>query len=403
MVQAAPLRPPFPNHTRSPPHPRSHTTAGAHPRVTHGTVRGSFTAPIFARRHTTAGAHPRVTRGTVRGSFTAPIFARRHTTAGAHPRVTRGTVRGSFTAPIFARRHTTAGTHPRVTRGTVRGSFTAPIFARRHTTAGAHPRVTRGTVRGSFTAPIFARRHTTAGAHPRVTRGTVRGSFTAPIFARRHTTAGTHPRVTRGTVRGSFTAPIFARRSALHGDDSACAQRCGSPLQLHKTQDMKTEAGRDAFGYAVEDMLANCTERTKKYDAAGKENLRAAGFQVSDDDVVSLYFTFSIPDASSCHFLVGVLLKQHHKTAGGVIKHNTNAVKSMAATQAFSGDDVDEGRSPEPLAKKAKQPAKPAVGVVPVRGRAGAGARAGCRPAGSRDGRQTAVAVVAAATTRDGA
>eukprot|EP00873_Tetraselmis_striata_P038313 jgi/Tetstr1/458577/TSEL_044980.t1 len=109
-------------------------------------------------RHTTAGAHPRVTRGTVRGSFTAPIFARRHTTAGAHPRVTRGTVRGSFTAPIFARRHTTAGAHPRVTRGTVRGSFTAPIFARRHTTAGAHPRVTRGTVRGSFTATIFARR-----------------------------------------------------------------------------------------------------------------------------------------------------------------------------------------------------------------------------------------------------
>eukprot|EP00873_Tetraselmis_striata_P040381 jgi/Tetstr1/460645/TSEL_005841.t1 len=77
MVQAAPLRPPFPNHTRSPPHPRSHTTAGAHPRVTRGTVRGNFTAPIFARRHTTAGAYPRVTRSTVRGSFTAPIFARR--------------------------------------------------------------------------------------------------------------------------------------------------------------------------------------------------------------------------------------------------------------------------------------------------------------------------------------
>eukprot|EP00873_Tetraselmis_striata_P009268 jgi/Tetstr1/429532/TSEL_019437.t1 len=173
--------------------------------------------------HTTAGAHPRDTRGTVRGSFTSPIFARRHTTAGAHPRDTRGTVRGSFTAAIFARRHTTAGAHPRVTRGTVRGSFTAAIFARRHTTAGAHPRDTRGTVRGSFTAAIFARRHTTAGAYPRDTRGTVRGSFTAAIFARRHTTAGAHPRVTRGTVRGSFTAAIFARRSALHGDDSACA------------------------------------------------------------------------------------------------------------------------------------------------------------------------------------
>eukprot|EP00873_Tetraselmis_striata_P018842 jgi/Tetstr1/439106/TSEL_002971.t1 len=93
-------------------------------------------------------------------------------------------------------------------------------------------------------SPPHPRSHTTAGAHPRVTRDTVRGSFTAPFFARRHTTAGAYPRVTRGTVRGSFTAPFFARRSALHGDDSACAcaQRFGSHRQLHKTQDMKTEA-----------------------------------------------------------------------------------------------------------------------------------------------------------------
>eukprot|EP00873_Tetraselmis_striata_P014504 jgi/Tetstr1/434768/TSEL_023819.t1 len=83
--------------------------------------------------------------------------------------------------------------------------------------------------------------------------------------------------------------------------------------------------------------------------------------------------------------------------AGGIIKHNTNADKDMAATQAFPGD-VDEGSSPEPPVKKAKQPAKPAAGV-PARGRGGAGARVGGGPFGSRAaGRQTAMAVAAAAT-----
>eukprot|EP00873_Tetraselmis_striata_P040378 jgi/Tetstr1/460642/TSEL_005838.t1 len=67
------------------------------------------------------------------------------------------------------------------------------------------------------------------------------------------------------------------------------------------------------------------------------------------------------------HGLVGVL-KHEQKRAGGVIKYSTNAVKNLAATQAFPGDNVDEGSSPEPPAKKAKQPAKPAAGV-PARGR----------------------------------
>eukprot|EP00873_Tetraselmis_striata_P037192 jgi/Tetstr1/457456/TSEL_044040.t1 len=67
--------------------------------------------------------------------------------------------------------------------------------------------------------------------------------------------------------------------------------------------------------------------------------------------------------------------KHRHKKAGGIIKHSTNAVKNLAATQAFPGDNVDEGRSLEPPAKKAKQPAKPAARAVRARG--GAGARAG--------------------------
>eukprot|EP00873_Tetraselmis_striata_P010882 jgi/Tetstr1/431146/TSEL_020858.t1 len=62
------------------------------------------------------------------------------------------------------------------------------------------------------------------------------------------------------------------------------------------------------------------------------------------------------------HGLMGVLAQQQ-KRAGGIIKHNTNPANNLAATQAISGDNVDEGSSPEPPAKKAKQPAaKPAAG-----------------------------------------
>eukprot|EP00873_Tetraselmis_striata_P013742 jgi/Tetstr1/434006/TSEL_002440.t1 len=77
------------------------------------------------------------------------------------------------------------------------------------------------------------------------------------------------------------------------------------------------------------------------------------------------------------------VLAQQQKRAGGIIKHNTNAVNNLAATQAAPGDNVDEGSSPEPSAKKAKQPAKPAAGG-PARGRGGAGARAGGEALGSQ-------------------
>eukprot|EP00873_Tetraselmis_striata_P016049 jgi/Tetstr1/436313/TSEL_025152.t1 len=78
-------------------------------------------------------------------------------------------------------------------------------------------------------------------------------------------------------------------------------------------------------------------------------------------------------------------LREHQKRVGVILKHNTNAVKNLAATQAFPGDNVDEGSSREPPAKKAKQPAKPAAGRrVPAWGRGGDGARAGGGPFGSR-------------------
>eukprot|EP00873_Tetraselmis_striata_P023188 jgi/Tetstr1/443452/TSEL_031463.t1 len=85
------------------------------------------------------------------------------------------------------------------------------------------------------------------------------------------------------------------------------------------------------------------------------------------------------------------------KRAGGIIKHNTNAVKNLTATKAVPGDNVDEGGSPEPPDKKGKQPAKPAAGGL-TQGRGGAGARAGGGALGSRAGRRAAVA---AAATRD--
>eukprot|EP00873_Tetraselmis_striata_P006793 jgi/Tetstr1/427057/TSEL_017262.t1 len=75
------------------------------------------------------------------------------------------------------------------------------------------------------------------------------------------------------------------------------------------------------------------------------------------------------------HGLVAVS-KQEQKSTGGIIKQNINAVKNLAATQAFPGDNLDEGSSLEPLAKKAKQLAQPAAGVL-ARGRGGAGAMAG--------------------------
>eukprot|EP00873_Tetraselmis_striata_P006947 jgi/Tetstr1/427211/TSEL_017399.t1 len=75
----------------------------------------------------------------------------------------------------------------------------------------------------------------------------------------------------------------------------------------------------------------------------------------------------------------------------------TNAVKNLAAMEAFPDDNVDNGSSPEPLAK---QPAKPAVGV-PARGRGGAEAKAGGGAFGSRAGRRAAVASVVAAATHE--
>eukprot|EP00873_Tetraselmis_striata_P028077 jgi/Tetstr1/448341/TSEL_035625.t1 len=114
---------------------------------------------------------------------------------------------------------------------------------------------------------------------------------------------------------------------------------------------------------------------------------------VQRNKIVSLPLAGTVA-SPKLHGLVLGVLAQQQKRAGGIIKHNTNAVKNLAATQAVPGDNVDEGSSPEPPANKAKQPAKPAAGGL-ARGRSGAGARAGGGALGSRAGRRAAVAAAA--------
>eukprot|EP00873_Tetraselmis_striata_P029937 jgi/Tetstr1/450201/TSEL_037240.t1 len=98
---------------------------------------------------------------------------------------------------------------------------------------------------------------------------------------------------------------------------------------------------------------------------------------VQRNKVVSLPLAGTAASSPKLHGLVMGVVAQQRKRAGGIIKHNTNAVKNLPATQAVPGDNVDEGSSPESPAKKAKQPAKPAAlecrpgaGVVPGPGRA---------------------------------
>eukprot|EP00873_Tetraselmis_striata_P000178 jgi/Tetstr1/420442/TSEL_011555.t1 len=87
----------------------------------------------------------------------------------------------------------------------------------------------------------------------------------------------------------------------------------GHATNSHIRVHLEQPKDEDTFGYALAEILNNCAER-KQYDEAGKKNLLEAGFRVSDE----------------LHGLVGVL-KQQQKRAGGIIKHNTNAAKNLAA------------------------------------------------------------------------
>eukprot|EP00873_Tetraselmis_striata_P026841 jgi/Tetstr1/447105/TSEL_034543.t1 len=197
-------------------------------------------------------------------------------------------------------------------------------------------------------------------------------------------------------------------------------QATNNHIRVHPEQPQ----GGDAFGYAFADIVNNCAE-PKQYDVAGKKHMLEAGSNMGTGvknvsaDGPSHFLTatpglqstlkgfvstvqrnkiVSLPPAGTAaspklHGLAGVLTQQQ-KSAGGIIKHNTNEVKNLAARQAVPGDNVDEGSRPEPLAKKAKQPAKPAAGG-PAQGRGGARARAGGGALGSRAGRRAAVAATA--------
>eukprot|EP00873_Tetraselmis_striata_P017027 jgi/Tetstr1/437291/TSEL_002775.t1 len=88
----------------------------------------------------------------------------------------------------------------------------------------------------------------------------------------------------------------------------------------------------------------------------------------------------SLPRAATAaspnfHGLVGVL-KLQQKRASGIIKHNTNAVKNLAATQAFPGDNVDEAAARSPRPRRPSSPpsrrmeCRPGAGAVLGSGRA---------------------------------
>eukprot|EP00873_Tetraselmis_striata_P020554 jgi/Tetstr1/440818/TSEL_029125.t1 len=157
----------------------------------------------------------------------------------------------------------------------------------------------------------------------------------------------------------------------------------GHATNIHIRVHPEQPEGEDAFGYALADKLNN--RSSAEAARQSREEGPALGrFLALDKAVVSAVFdecwprdtqmwipyplkkmpsgTFgasvprnkvvSLPLAGTAaspkpHGLVGVL-KQHQERASDIIKHNTNAVKSPAATQAFPGDNVDEGISPEP-------------------------------------------------------
>eukprot|EP00873_Tetraselmis_striata_P018274 jgi/Tetstr1/438538/TSEL_027090.t1 len=178
------------------------------------------------------------------------------------------------------------------------------------------------------------------------------------------------------------------RRALVRG------QATNNHIRVHPEQPQS----EDALGYAFADILNNCAE-PKQWGSLrlARDPRPVPTFggklivsSVQRNKVVSLPLAGTAASPKLHYGLVGVPAHQQ-KRAGGIIKHNTNAVKNLAATQAVPGYNVDEGSSPEPLAKKVKQPAKPAAGVL-ARGRGGAEARASGGACGSRAGRQAAVA-----------
>eukprot|EP00873_Tetraselmis_striata_P027709 jgi/Tetstr1/447973/TSEL_035277.t1 len=224
---------------------------------------------------------------------------------------------------------------------------------------------------------------------------------------------------------GGMTIPLCALCSTGRiVEDVRHALFRGHAINSHIHVHPEQPSAEDAFGSALVDIMNNCAER-KHYDEAGKKHLLEAGsgmgtcfknapvdgpsqtltsrgqestlnvaLAAQDNAVLSGIFDECRPRDSTQTGIPYSLKKTPRGWAGGIIKHNTNAVKRMAATQAFPSDiNVDEGSSPEPPAKKAKQPAKPAAGV-PARSRGGDGARAGGGAFGSRAGRQAAVATL---------
>eukprot|EP00873_Tetraselmis_striata_P045101 jgi/Tetstr1/465365/TSEL_010051.t1 len=143
------------------------------------------------------------------------------------------------------------------------------------------------------------------------------------------------------------------------------------------TQSNPKQGEDDAFGFALADIIDNCTKRKLYGEAKKKHLLDAEAWHESE--LGRYYQAGKCPPSNVmfkgeeevCNVTPHSEAAQQSKRAGGIIKHNTNAVKHLAAMQAFPGDNVDEGSGPEPPAKKAKQPANPVADGVPALSRPG--------------------------------
>eukprot|EP00873_Tetraselmis_striata_P045323 jgi/Tetstr1/465587/TSEL_010234.t1 len=219
----------------------------------------------------------------------------------------------------------------------------------------------------------------------------------APNAARMH---GTFVKTARG-ARRSAARPHAGRDGAVVASlesQVAAAQSTAQKQQLARRSveeqlvGMQAEVKQLRKGEAVQsaEQIARAVHDKDKQLAAGmRVQLERARKEATLENTRR-----HLPLVKRKHEEVSEALEIAAKRAGGIIKHITNAVKNLAATQAVPGDSVDEGSSPEPPAKKTKQPAKPEAGGL-ARGRGGAGARAGGGALGSWAGRRAAVAAAA--------
>eukprot|EP00873_Tetraselmis_striata_P021896 jgi/Tetstr1/442160/TSEL_030312.t1 len=117
---------------------------------------------------------------------------------------------------------------------------------------------------------------------------------------------------------------------------------------IHVHQAQPKAGSGDAFGYALADILDNCTKLGRRTCVLQVHLVLPMKHGNVRNYIARQYYGDVGKDAQELPGFVGVLKQHHKKKAGIIIKHNANAVENPAATQAFPGNNVDGGSSPEP-------------------------------------------------------